>query len=109
MPVIESSRKLRVLVVDPSGLLWGSERALLDLLRHLDRARYEITLATPLESQLRAPVEKLGIRVLEGPLGMLHRRGAVQRARALFWLAWTIGRVKPHVIHVNEAGAATLV
>lgn len=98
-----------MLIVDPSGLLWGSERALLDLLRHVDASRYDVTVLSPASTQLASHLTTLGIRVIEGPIGMLHRRSLAARIKALAWLAMAIRRYRPDVIHVNEAGATTLV
>ena len=101
--------RLRVLIVDPSGLLWGSERALLDLISHVDRSRFEIIVATPLDTELRPRLDALDVKVVRGDIGMLHRRGRVTRAKATGWLAMIIHRYEPRVIHVNEAGLTPLV
>lgn len=102
-------KRLRLLIVEPSGLLWGSERALLDLIKHVDSSRYEILVACPTSARLTPHLTALGVRVVEGDIGMLHRRGRLSQVRAFLWLAMIIRRENPDVIHVNEAGMTALV
>lgn len=90
-------------------MMWGSERALLDLLRHVDRSRFEIVVASPLGAQLGIALREIGVRTVHGPIGRLHRRGLAARVRAMLWMARLFRRYRPDVIHVNEAGASALV
>ncbi|MGK2960751.1 MAG: glycosyltransferase [Gemmatimonadaceae bacterium] len=92
-------------MVDPSGLLWGSERALLDLLRQIDVSRFDVRILSPSGTPFPGLLKTIGMTVAEGPIGMLHRRGPGARMKALGWIAREIHRFKPDVIHVNEAGA----
>lgn len=77
---------------------------MIDLLRFLDRSRYEVLLVCPPDSQIRGLVDPLGIRVIEAPLASLHLRGRAARVRALIALVRIVRAVRPDVIHVNQAG-----
>jgi glycosyltransferase involved in cell wall biosynthesis len=102
--MISSGARLRVLIVEPAGLLWGSERALLDLLAHIDRERFEVTVACPSGSPLREELERRQIPTAEAPLELLHVRGRWARVRAAIALALVMRRNAPRVVHVNQAG-----
>lgn len=102
-------KRTKILIVEPSGLLWGSERALLDLLKAVDARRFELVVACPRSSALAGAFRDLGARVAEGDIGMLHRRGRIARVKAMLWMARLIRAEDPHVIHVNEAGLSQLV
>lgn len=100
---------MRVLVVEPAGLLWGSERALLDLLSHIDNSRYVVTVVCPQNSPFLKRVRELKIRAIEAPLQLLHKRGRLARLSALVSLSVIMLRVRPDVVHVNQAGVLRLV
>jgi glycosyltransferase involved in cell wall biosynthesis len=105
----DGERKLRVLIIEPSGLLGGSELALLDLLRHLPPNKLQAAVAFPAGAPVRHKLASCDVGLIEGPIGMLHRRGRIARVRAAAWLAATIRREKPDIVHVNQAGFARLV
>ena len=96
--------RTRVLVVEPAGLMWGSERALLDLLSKLDTDRYDVTVVCPEQSAFVARLRHLGIRTIVAPLQLLHQRGQSARIVALAALVLAMVRIRPHIVHVNQAG-----
>ncbi|HET9425895.1 MAG TPA: glycosyltransferase family 4 protein, partial [Gemmatimonadaceae bacterium] len=98
----------RILFVEPAGLLWGSERALLDLVRHLDRTAFEPVIACPPGAPLLERLRALRVPAVEVPLSRLHHRGAGARAWAAIALLGATLRVRPDLIHVNQAGLARL-
>lgn len=100
--------RLRILIVEPAGLLWGSERALLDLLSHIDPSRYDVTVACPGGSPFLKEVRRLNIGVVEVPMQLLHLRGRIARLRALVSLCLATLRIRPHIVHVNQAGVLRL-
>jgi glycosyltransferase involved in cell wall biosynthesis len=100
--------RTRVLVVEPAGLMWGSERALLDLLSNIDSTRYDVTVVCPNHSIFLGRVRKLNIRTIIAPLQLLHKRGVIARVNALFALIAVMLRVRPHIVHVNQAGVMRL-
>lgn len=100
--------RLRVLVVEPAGLMWGSERALLDLLAQVDIKRYDVTVICPDQSAFLTRVRLLNIRTIVAPLQLLHRRGPGARIVALLALFAAMVRIRPHIVHVNQAGLMRL-
>jgi len=103
------SDRIRVLIVEPAGLLGGSERALLDLLSHVDGARFDVMVVAPTGSLFIDELRRLDVRVAEAPLALLHLRGLPARAMALAALTTLMIRFRPHVVHVNQAGMMRLV
>lgn len=98
-----------VLIIEPAGQLWGSERALLDLISHISKDRWRITVAIPRNTPLESALSQLPVTVITGPIGMLHKRGVVARALAAAWLAKLVLVERPDVIHLNQAGLARVV
>lgn len=96
----------RVLSLDPAGLLWGSERALLDFIGEIPG--FESGCCCPLGSPL---IEKLKVRnVTSFPTfeANLHVRGKAARVRALYGLLRAMWSFRPDVMHVNQAGASRI-
>jgi glycosyltransferase involved in cell wall biosynthesis len=89
--------------------MWGSEQALLDLLGHLDYSRFDVTVACPPGSPFLERVQSLNVRTVTVPLALLHVRGRWARVRALIALAVLMVRIRPRVVHVNQAGIVRLV
>jgi glycosyltransferase involved in cell wall biosynthesis len=100
---------MRVLIVEPAGLLGGSERALLDLLSHVDDTRFDVTVVAPTGSPFVEELRRLRFRVVGAPLELLHVRGFPARVKALAALTALMIRYRPHVVHVNQAGMVRLV
>ena len=53
---------IRILIVEPAGGLWGSERALLDLIEAVPHL--EIAVCCPPQTRLEAELKKRGVCVL---------------------------------------------
>jgi glycosyltransferase involved in cell wall biosynthesis len=102
-------RRLRVLIIEPAGEMWGSEQALLDLLLHLDYTRFDVTVACPNGSPFLERARALNVRTLTVPIALLHVRGRWARLLAFLALAALMLRVRPRVVHVNQAGIVRLV
>jgi L-malate glycosyltransferase len=103
-----AAEKSRALIVEPSGLLWGSERALLDLLAHIDRSRFDVVVVCPAGAPITPHLDALAIAHASAPLQLLHQRGRMAKLRAAASLHRLIGRLAPDVIHVNQAGLGRL-
>lgn len=106
--MISQHRPLRVLIVEPAGQLWGSERSLLANLAALPPGRVDIGVclpsATPLEPRLRS----LGCRIFPTFVLNLHLKTKVARLRALVGLLVAAVRFSPDVIHVNQTGSSRI-
>jgi glycosyltransferase involved in cell wall biosynthesis len=96
--------QLRVSVVEPSGLLYGSELALLDILERLDRTRFvpEVILPkqAPFSERLRA--ENIPCRELLLPLA--HHAPRLKKALTYAKLARHWWRNRPDLVYVNQGG-----
>lgn len=94
---------LRVLSIEPAGNLWGSERALLDLIESVPGIEFAV--CCPPRSALKAELWKRRIEVLPYFIAGLHRKPRWRRAQAAFGVLRACFAFKPDVIHVNQAGA----
>ena len=69
----------RVLVIEPAGNLWGSERALLDV---VDRMPAEVGVCCPPGRPIIAELDRRSIRVLPYFIYGLHEKGRWTRLMA---------------------------
>jgi glycosyltransferase involved in cell wall biosynthesis len=69
---VSAGRKTRILYVNHTGLVSGAEKVLLDILRGLDRGRYEPFVICPGDGELAGEVVKLGVEWL--PMPSVHAR-----------------------------------
>jgi glycosyltransferase involved in cell wall biosynthesis len=97
-----------VLVVEPAGNLWGSERALLDGLQAPVSDRWRIAVCCPPESPVVDRFRERGIDVYPVLEPLLHRRSRWRRLRAAASLFAVAARTGADLIHVNQAGATRL-
>ena len=97
----------RVLHLDPAGQLWGSEQSLLLLLKHIDRREFQPFLCLPRHSQLADKAREIDIPCFVYFRDKLHRapRFSPRKVVATFGLIRVAHRVKPDLIHLNQAGA----
>ena len=93
---------MRVLIVEPAGNLWGSERALLDVLAGRPQAAFAVCCppATPIVAELN----KLSIPLLPFFVAGLHLKSRWARLRAALGVLRACLRFRPDVIHLNQAG-----
>lgn len=96
----------RVLSLDPAGLLWGSERALLDFIGEVPG--YEMACCCPPDTPLVDKLKAADVRCFPYFETNLHLRGYLARTRALFGLIRAMYEFRPHVVHVNQAGATRI-
>src|ERR1700758_4425205 len=73
---------MRVLVIEPAGQLWGSERALLDMIESV--VDVEFTLCCPPDCPLLQELIKRRIRALPYFTAELHRKPRWRRLVATF-------------------------
>ncbi|THD77671.1 MAG: glycosyltransferase [Phenylobacterium sp.] len=93
----------RVLVIEGSGNLWGSERALIDLVR--DPSSCEFAVCCPPDTPLVRELEALGVRVLPYFIAGLHKMGRWRRAQAAVGVLRACLEFRPDVVHLNHGGA----
>ena len=99
-------RRGPLLVIDPGLGLWGSERALLDTLPSLLAHWEEVVLLAPPGAELAVRVREdhPRIRTVGAPIGLLHKKGILAKARAVISLMLAIMRCRPRKIYLNQAG-----
>jgi glycosyltransferase involved in cell wall biosynthesis len=93
----------RALVIEPAGNLWGSERALLDLLDGLDAV--DVNVCCPPDRPLEAELTRRGIPVLSNFVYELHKKSRLQRLRAAMGVLRACLEYRPDVIYLNQCGA----
>ncbi len=97
-------KQLRVSVVEPSGNLYGSEMALLDLLKGLDPARFQLEVILPHGKPLAAKLGELGVASFcLLPPDMLHR-SKLSKVWNYMQLALHWWRAKPDLVYINQGG-----
>ena len=98
--------KQRVLSLDPAGLLWGSERALLDFIGEIPE--FESACCCPPGSPLIEKLKARNVACLPTFQANLHLRGVGARLLALWGLLRALWIYRPGVLHVNQAGATRI-
>lgn len=93
----------RVLVIEAAGLLWGSERALIDLVA--GPSECEFAVCCPPRTPLADELARLGVRVFPHFVANSHRKGRLRRLQAALGVFWACLRFRPQVLHLNQAGA----
>jgi glycosyltransferase involved in cell wall biosynthesis len=98
----------RALVVEPAGNLWGSERALLDLLGSVAGSPWQIAVCCPPNTPIVERLAKLPVLVYPSFVAGLHRKSRFQRLWAVAGLLAAALRCQPNLLHVNQAGATRI-
>ena len=98
---------MRVLVIEPSGNLWGSERALLDLLATMPVAA--VAVCCPPGMLLNHELDKLHIRTLPYYVYGLHQASKWQRLTAATGVLRACLEFRPDVIYLNQSGSYKVV
>lgn len=95
-------KRPRVLVIEPAGGLWGSERALLDLIDSAPGIEFAVSCppATPLIGEL----ERRAVRVYPFLIERLHEKSRWFRFVAALGVLLACLLFRPRVIHLNQSG-----
>ena len=96
----------KLLVVEPAGNLWGSERVLLDMLASMEGM--EVAVCCPPAMPIVAELARLRIPVFETFVERLHEKTRFARMVALIGLMRACAACRPDVLHVNQAGCYRL-
>lgn len=92
----------RALVIEASGNLWGSERALLDLLGAVPML--QVAVCCPPQVPLDSELEKLHIRTLPYYVYGLHEKSKLHRLQAAAGVVRACLEFRPDVIYLNQCG-----
>jgi glycosyltransferase involved in cell wall biosynthesis len=93
----------RVLIIEPAGGLWGSERALLDLIEAAPDL--EVAVCCPPGTPLVTELSRLDVRVFPWFVERLHEKSRWRRAHAALGMLRACLAFRPDVIHINQSGA----
>jgi len=100
----------RVLVIEAAGNLWGSERALLDLLDGLGRlGPTKVAVCMPPSMPLEAELRNRDIPVYPYFIYALHQRSKWRRVQAAVGVLRACLAFRPGTIYLNQAGAYRVV
>jgi glycosyltransferase involved in cell wall biosynthesis len=99
-------KRHRILVIEPAGGLWGSERALLDL---IDSApQLEFAVCCPAGTPLVEELDRRGVKVLPFLIERLHQKPRWFRAVAALGILLACIISRPRTIHLNQSGVYRL-
>lgn len=98
---------MRVLIVEPAGLLWGSERALLDFVTRMPGV--EVAVCCPPKTPMCGELAKRNVPTFPYFIADLHRKSRWRRAHAAMGVARACRDFRPDIVHVNQAGAYRVV
>lgn len=93
----------RVLVIEGAGNLWGSERALLDLLDGMPDVKAAV--CCPPKAPLQSELVKRHIRTLPYFVYALHEKSKWQRLLATFGVLRACLEFRPNLIYLNQSGS----
>lgn len=93
---------MRVLFIEGAGNLWGSERALLELIDSLPEAN--VAVCCPPGRPLVDELQRRGVRTYPYFVYRLHEQPRWQRARAAAGVIRACLRFRPDVLHLNHSG-----
>ena len=94
---------MRILAIDPAGGLWGSERALLDLIASASALQFAV--CCPPHTPLCAELQRRGIPVFPWFVEWLHEKPRWRRAQAALGVLRACLAFRPDAIHLNQTGA----
>jgi len=89
-----------ILVIEPSGLLYGSEMVLLDILTNTDPEKYSFTVVLPETNTFSELLNKHEIKHVE----LLNISSTLKKIKTYSKLFLYIKQNKPDLIFVNQAG-----
>lgn len=95
---------IRIAVIEPSGNLYGSELALLDILTGLDPAAFAPRVYLPVGAAFSARLADAGVPFEELLLPRSHTQSRWRKALTYLRLVGRLRRQRPDLLYVNEAG-----
>ena len=95
---------MRVSVIEPSGQLYGSELALLDIVEALDRSRFSVEVVLPVGSSFSERLRASGVSVQELLRPMAHQASRLKKLLTYWRLADHWRRQRPDLVYVNQGG-----
>lgn len=93
----------RILVIEPAGGLWGSERALLDLIQGCPQLDWAV--CCPPRTPLLTELQRRGVPRFPWFGERLHQRSRLRRAEAALGVLRACLAFAPQAVHLNQSGA----
>ncbi|MFZ1538482.1 MAG: glycosyltransferase family 4 protein [Chromatiaceae bacterium] len=100
----ERAGRIRMAVIEPSGNLYGSELALLDILTGLDPAAFAPRVYLPTGAAFSARLADAGVPFEELLLPRSHTQSRWRKALTYLRLVGRLRRQRPDLLYLNEAG-----
>jgi glycosyltransferase involved in cell wall biosynthesis len=98
------SGAIRMAIIEPSGNLYGSELALLDILFGLDAGKFAPRVFLPIGAAFSELLARAGIPHEEVLLARSHTIPRWRKLASYLRLAWRLRQQRPDLLYVNEAG-----
>ncbi len=98
----------RIIVLDPAGNMWGSERVLLDFLGSRIVGGRKVGLCCPPDTLLASAAKSTGVAVYPFFKAKLHEKGKLLRFIAAIGLYKACKQFQADIIYVNQAGASRI-
>ncbi len=95
---------LRIVAIEPSGRLYGSEYCLLDIMRGLSTADRQFSVICPHNLGFASLLQEQGFTVRTVLPDLLHTLGSFQKASAYLRLLAAVKSLRPDLIYINQAG-----
>jgi len=95
---------IRMAVIDPSGNLYGSELALLDILTRLDPGAFALRVYLPVGAAFSARLADAGIPLEEMLLPRSHTQSRWRKLLTYLQLMGRLRQQRPDLLYVNDAG-----
>lgn len=100
--MIRGSR-IKVLTIEPAGKLWGSERALLDLIE--SASDLDFAVCCPPDSPIEEELRSRKIQCYPYFIASLHQKTRWRRLQAAIGVLRACKEFRPDIIHLNQAGS----
>jgi glycosyltransferase involved in cell wall biosynthesis len=97
-------RPLRISVVEPSGQLYGSELALLDIIEGLDACAFQVEVVLPHNASFKARLSEARVSSFGLLAADLQYRSRFLKSFGYLRMAWHWKQQRPDLIYVNQGG-----
>lgn len=101
-------KKQRILILEPAGNMWGSERVLMDFLQCASNSLWNIAICCPPNSPILPRLSRLSVQIFPTFIAELHTKRRSQRLLAAINLLKATMRFRAQLIYVNQAGATRI-
>ncbi len=97
---------MRVLILEPSGQMWGAERVLLELIDALPTGSVDLAVCCPPNVPILEQFRRRSIRYYDCFTEDLHKKSRPARVLALLRFLAVVRKWRPDVIYLSQGGCA---